>query len=51
MELEYARSFRDLLVYQRAFQVAKRIFEAEGSFMYSGADADDPLVSRESDQI
>jgi four helix bundle protein len=27
MELEYARSFRDLLVYRRAFQVAKRIFE------------------------
>ena len=27
MELEYARSFRDLLVYGRAFQVAKRIFE------------------------
>src|SRR5580704_8117208 len=27
MELEYARSFRDLLVYRRAFQVAKKIFE------------------------
>jgi four helix bundle protein len=27
MELEYARSFRDLLVYRRAFQVAKTIFE------------------------
>jgi four helix bundle protein len=27
MHLEYARSFRDLLVYRRAFQVAKRIFE------------------------
>jgi len=27
MHLEYARGFRDLLVYRRAFQVAKRIFE------------------------
>ena len=27
MGLEYARSFRDLLVYRRAFQVAKKIFE------------------------
>jgi four helix bundle protein len=27
MELEYARSFRDLLVYRRAFSAAKRIFE------------------------
>ena len=27
MQLEYARSFRDLLVYRRAFQVAKMIFE------------------------
>jgi four helix bundle protein len=27
MQLEYARSFRDLLVYRRAFQVAKKIFE------------------------
>ena len=27
MELEYARSFRDLLVYRRAFQAAKIIFE------------------------
>jgi four helix bundle protein len=32
MELEYARSFRDLLVYQRAFQVAKRIFELSKVF-------------------
>ena len=27
MELEYARSFRDLIVYSCAFQVAKRVFE------------------------
>jgi four helix bundle protein len=27
MELEYARSFRELLVYRRAFLVAKRVFE------------------------
>jgi four helix bundle protein len=32
MELEYARSFRDLLVYRRAFQVAKRIFELSKLF-------------------
>lgn len=32
MELAYARSFRDLLVYRRAFQVAKRIFELSKVF-------------------
>jgi four helix bundle protein len=32
MELEYARSFRDLLVYRRAFQAAKRIFEFSKAF-------------------
>jgi four helix bundle protein len=32
MELEYARSFRDLLAYKRAFLVAKRIFEFSKSF-------------------
>ena len=32
MELEYARSFRDLLVYRRAFQVAKGIFELSKAF-------------------
>ena len=32
MELEYARSFRDLLVYRGAFQVAKRIFELTKRF-------------------
>jgi four helix bundle protein len=32
MELEYARSFRDLLVYRRAFSVAKMIFELSKLF-------------------
>ena len=32
MELDYARSFRDLLVYRRAFVVAKTIFELSKSF-------------------
>jgi len=32
MELEYARSFRDLLVYRRAFQAANRIFEFSKAF-------------------
>ena len=32
MELEYARSFRDLLVYRRAFSVAKRISELSKLF-------------------
>ena len=32
MELEYALSFRDLLVYRRAFQVAKGIFECSKLF-------------------
>jgi len=32
MELEYARSFRDLLVYRRAFLVAKQIFKCTKLF-------------------
>ena len=32
MELDYARSFRDLLVYRRAFFAAKKIFELSKSF-------------------
>src|ERR1700752_4612623 len=32
MEFEYARSFRDLLVCRRAFQVAQRIFELTKRF-------------------
>jgi four helix bundle protein len=32
MDLDYARSFRDLLVYRRAFLVAKKIFELSKSF-------------------
>jgi four helix bundle protein len=32
MQLEYARSFQDLLVYRRAFQVAKKIFEFSKAF-------------------
>jgi four helix bundle protein len=32
MELDYARSFRDLLVYRRAFSAAKKIFELSKSF-------------------
>jgi four helix bundle protein len=32
MELEYARSFRDLFAYRRAFLAAKRIFEFSKSF-------------------
>ena len=32
MALDYARSFRDLLVYRRAFLVAKKIFELSKSF-------------------
>jgi four helix bundle protein len=32
MELEYARSFRELLVYRRAFLVAKQIFGFSKSF-------------------
>ena len=33
MELEYARSCRDLLAYRRAFLAAKRIFEFSKSFL------------------
>ena len=32
MELIYARSFRDLLAYQRAFSVAKTIFDSSKGF-------------------
>jgi four helix bundle protein len=32
MELDYARGFRDLLVYRRAFFAAKKIFELSKSF-------------------
>jgi four helix bundle protein len=32
MELDYARSFRDLLVYQRAFLIARTVFEFSKSF-------------------